>query len=286
MTDTNSPTGALREMDLQSYLDRIHVEGTPRPDLDTLKRVHRNHLLSITYENVDVLLRTPVDLDIDRIYAKIVRQGRGGWCYEMNGLLEWGLRQIGFDVMRLNAGVMRSVRGDDALGNHLVLLVQLDETWIADVGFGDGVIDPIPLREGDIEQRGFRYRLKQIDDGFWRFHNHETGGASSFDFRCEPADESLFQAKCDLLQTSEESPFVMNLICQRFVDDGYQIQLGRVSKHVTGKGVETWLLNSADELVDRLRRDFDLDVPEVKSVWSRIVARHEQLFGHCPTEIP
>ena len=157
---------------------------------------------------------------------------------------------------------MRSVQGDDALGNHLVLLVQLDEPWIADVGFGDGVIDPIPLREGDIEQRGFHYRLEHMDDGFWRFHNHEKGGAPSFDFRCEPADESLFHAKCDLLQTSAESPFVMSLICQRFVDDGYQIQLGRVSKHVTRKGVETWLLNSADELVDRLRRDFDLDVPE------------------------
>lgn len=266
-------------MNLQGYFDRIGFAGTPKPDLDTLTRLHRLHLLAVPYENVDVQLRSPVDLDLDRIYDKIVTRRRGGWCYEMNGLLGWALVQIGFDVTRVNGGVMRVVRGDDAFGNHLVLLVNMEgKTWVADTGFGDGVIDPIPLEQGAIVQRGFNFSLEELEPGLWRFHNHQHGGAPSFDFRTDVADEDLFARKCQFLQTSTESPFVMNLVCQRFVEGGYDIQLGRLAKRVTPNRVDSWLLNEPQELVSRLKQSFGLDVPEVASLWPRILERHAQLF--------
>ncbi|MGB1778531.1 MAG: arylamine N-acetyltransferase family protein, partial [Longimicrobiales bacterium] len=87
-------------MDLHSYLDRIGFVGTARPDLDTLKAVHHRHLLGVTYENLSVQLGERVGLDPAESYVKIVEGGRGGWCYEMNGLLAWALEEIGFDVMR------------------------------------------------------------------------------------------------------------------------------------------------------------------------------------------
>lgn len=270
-------------MELQSYLNRIGFEGVPKVDVDTLKRLHRRHLLSISYENLDIQLGRTVHLDAEAIFSKLVNGRRGGWCYEMNGLLEWALREIGFDVMRMNSGVGRVERGDDAIGNHLVLLVRLDEPWIADVGFGDGIIEPIPLREADIEQRGFRYRLERIADGFWRFHNHQYSGAPSFDFRPEPADEGLFEAKCNFLQTASESPFVASLVCQRFTEDGYQVQLGRVARRVTPRGTRSWLLRDGAELVDRLRGDFELDVPQAASLWPRIARKHKELFGRTST---
>jgi N-hydroxyarylamine O-acetyltransferase len=265
-------------MKLRTYFDRIGFTGTPRPDLETLTAIHRGHLLNIPYENLDVQLGRRVDLDIERIYRKMVRQGRGGWCYEMNGLLDWALREVGFKVTRVNGGVRRSVLGDAALGNHVVLLIELDDMWIADVGFGDGFFDPIPLRPATIEQRGFHYRLEALDDGFWRFHNHEQGGAPSFDFRVEPADEELFASRCDYLQTSPESRFVLSLVCQRFVEGGYEIQLGRVAKRVSAGGVESWLVNDADELLSRLRTAFGLDLPEAAALWPQIVEAHERRF--------
>lgn len=266
-------------MNLQAYLDRIHFEGAPRVSLATLIQLHRKHLLSISYENLDVQFGHRVGLDIEGIYTKLVERKRGGWCYEMNGLLEWALTTIGFDVTRVNGGVMRSERGDAALGNHLVLLVRLDETWLVDVGFGDGIIEPVPLEPAEVVQRGFHYRLEELRDGYWRFHNHPYGGAPSFDFSTAPADESLFERQCDFLQSSTESSFVANLVCQRFVDDGYDIQLGRVARRITRHGITSRLVASADELVERLMRDFDLDVPEAAGLWPGIVARHEQLFG-------
>jgi arylamine N-acetyltransferase len=53
-----------------------------------------------TCENLDIQLERPVDQDIERIFDKIVRNGRGGWCFELNGPLQWALEEIGFDVTR------------------------------------------------------------------------------------------------------------------------------------------------------------------------------------------
>ena len=85
-------------MNLQSYLDRICYHGPLQVNIETMTQIHSHHLLHIPYENVDVQLRRPVSLEIGPIFDKIVNQHRGGWCYEMNGLLAWALQEIGFTV--------------------------------------------------------------------------------------------------------------------------------------------------------------------------------------------
>jgi len=265
-------------MDLNTYLERICFKDRPRVDLETLISVHRHHLLAIPYENLDVLLKQPLSLDVKRIYSKIVEQGRGGWCYEMNGLLGWALEQMGFDVMRISAGVLRVERGPDAMGNHLMLCVTLDEPWVADVGLGDGTLAPYPLKPHTIEQLGFQYRLEKLED-FWRFHNHHQSTTRSFDFYCQEADENQLVQKCHWLSTDPDSQFTKNLVCQRWTSAGYDIQVGRVSKLITPAGVTEKLIDSADELVESLRRRFDLDVPGVAALWQDIWDRHQEIMA-------
>ena len=268
-------------MQLSEYLNRIGYHGHPEPDLETLTAIHQRHLATIPYENLDVQLGRRLSTDVNSAFEKIVERGRGGWCYEMNGLLGWALTEIGFDIKRVCGGVARTLRGDSAMGNHLVLLTELEgQTWIVDTGFGDGFYEPVPLKPHEFTQRGFQFRLEKTDDGYWRLHNHENGGAPDFDFSTEPADESLLSAQCKYLQTAEESPFVMALICQLFTDGGYEIQLGRMAKTITADGAESKLLNSAEEFVERLNTVFDLDVPEAARLWPRVVERHETLFGN------
>ena len=96
-------------MDLQLYLDRIGFAGASRPDLATLRAIHRGHSLSISYENLDVQLGRPLTTSPAEAFEKIVRRGRGGWCYEMNGLLAAVLEEIGFKVTRLAGGVGRRI---------------------------------------------------------------------------------------------------------------------------------------------------------------------------------
>ena len=94
-------------MDLPAYLQRIQFRGEPRPDLATLKALHRQHLLHIPYENLDVQLGRPLDLDPAAAFDKLVRRRRGGWCYEMNGLLRWALETVGFEVLPMTGAIRR-----------------------------------------------------------------------------------------------------------------------------------------------------------------------------------
>jgi N-hydroxyarylamine O-acetyltransferase len=270
-------------MDLSAYLDRIGFSGPVRPDLATLRALHRAHLLAIPYENLDVQLGRRVTTDPADAYDKIVRRGRGGWCYEMNGLFGWVLDEIGFSVMRMAGAANRKLLGDLLIGNHLVLLVDLagEGRWIADVGFGDGSIDPFLLRVGPLESEGFAFRLETVEGGWWRFHNHPNGGAKSFDFQVEPADPALLAGRCDWLQYAPESGFVQNLVAQRF-RNGAILQLrGRVLRRLTPDETAERLLDSADDLVAVLEDDFSLDVPEVSELWPRVVARHEQVVAEA-----
>jgi len=230
-----------------------------------------------------VQLRRKVFIEVEPTFDKIVTRRRGGWCYEMNGLLAWALEEIGFEVRKLAGGVMRVVRGDDTLGNHLVLLVTIDgEEYIADTGFGDGLIDPIPLKPSNFIQRGLQMKLEENADGFWRFHNHEFGGASSFDFSLEPASTDLLSKQSQWLQTNESSPFRMALVCQTFSDSGIEVQLGRVSKSINSEGIRSIVLDSPEQLHSRLVQTFGIDEPQIFNLWPTIVERHRVVTENEP----
>ena len=273
-------------MELSAYLHRIRFDGGVRPDLATLSAIHRAHQYAIPFENLDVLLHRPVVLDLAASYDKIVHQGRGGWCYEMNGVMGWALKQIGFEVMRMGAGVMRVLAGDAQLGNHLCLLVSLDQPYLVDVGFGGSMAEPFPLRASEREDRPYRLELSKLDDSFWRFAEiaHGDGDPFSFDFRVASADEALLAQKCQFLQTDPASPFIQNLIVQRRTADTHLSLRGRVLQTIHSTRVEKKLLNSADELVTTLQDSFDLYIPEAATLWPTVCARHEALFaGSHPT---
>jgi len=266
-------------MNLQAYLDRIKFKGMPRPDLATLRAIHRGHLSSIPYENLDVAMGQRVSIDISPIFDKIVTRRRGGWCYEMNGLLAWALEDIGFKVTRMAGGVMRVAAGDANLGNHLVLRVDLDRPYLADVGFGDGMLEPVPIVEHTFRHDFLDYRLEDLRDGWWRFHNHLLGGAPSFDFEMKPAERALLADKCEWLQTSPDSPFVLNAVAQRHAPNRLSMMRGKTLKVLTPAGLSAREIGSAEEYVATLATVFDLELPEAANLWPKILARHEALFG-------
>ncbi len=266
-------------MNLQSYLDRIGFRGQPRPDLDTLTRVHRAHVECIPYENFDVQFGRTITRDPAAAFEKLVERRRGGWCYEMNGLLGWALDEIGFKVTRMAGGVMRVERGDAAIGNHLILRVDLDRPYLADVGFGDGLIEPIPLQAGTVRQRHFSFSLEEFEPGWWRFHDNALARATSFDFQLAPADPALLDERCAFLQTSPESGFVLNAVVQRHLPDGrFAMMRGKVLTFV-GAEVTTREIASARAYVETLADTFALELPEAAALWPKIEARHRELFG-------
>ena len=266
-------------MELQSYLDRVGFHGTPRIDFATLAALHRGHLLQIPYENFDVQLGRPVGFAIDAIFTKLVTQRRGGWCYEMNGLLGWALENIGFTVTRMAGGVGRALSGNAAVGNHLVLRVDLDRPYLADVGFGDGVLEPVPIAAGPIRQRASEFALQDLGGGWWRMHNDPRGGADTFDFQLRPASQALLDAKCHALQHDPDSVFVQNALCIRQSEDGVTLLRGKVLTQHRPQGSTTTVLADAHAYATALREVFGIDLPAARGLWPRIEARHASITG-------
>jgi N-hydroxyarylamine O-acetyltransferase len=266
-------------VNLNAYLDRIGFAGRLAPDLATLRRIQRGHLENIPYENFDVQLGRHITLEPKDAFAKLVTARRGGWCYEMNGLFRWALEQIGFSVMAMTGGVLRAERGNTAIGNHLALMVELEQPYLVDVGLGDGPSEPILLREGSYRQGWRTLRLERLDDGWWRFHNHDKALAVSFDFQRRPADWNRLAERCHWLQTSPESHFVLNAVCLRHLPDGAVALVGRVLKTVTENGITDDLIENPQDYEALLAERFGIRLPQAIELWPRILERHEALFG-------
>jgi N-hydroxyarylamine O-acetyltransferase len=267
-------------MNVDKYLARIGLRERPDATLQGLRTIHRAHLLAIPYENLDVQLLRPVTIERPAIYEKIVERERGGWCYEMNGILGWALGELGFNVTRATGSVMREAMGDINNGNHLVLRIDLPEgVWLGDVGFGDGPRDPIKVAAGAFHSDGFDFGVRRVDKGWWRLSNDPRGGAPSFDFNLDPADENLLAEKCAFLQTAPISPFVQNLVVQRHVPHGLEILRGRTLRSIRADGIIERMIDSADHLVTTLKQTFALDVPEAAQLWPKIVARHAEVMA-------
>lgn len=266
-------------MRLARYLNRIGYSGSQKPTFETLKAITRAHVLAVPFEDLDVQLGRPLNTDVEAAYDKIVERRRGGWCYEMNGVMGWALAEMGFDVMRMGAGVRRDLQGDFAFGNHLCLRVECEGTWLVDVGFGGSLTGPFPLGEHARKESPYNVALTPTDDGCWRFSEDAGEGPFTFDFRPEAADETLLDKRCQYLQSDPKSPFVQTLVAQRRRPKEHVILRGRTLTIVGDGGKATSLLQSADEMMDVLVSVFGLDEPGMRTLWPRICERHEALFA-------
>jgi len=266
---------------LQRYLDWIGYRGACRPDSKVLAALQEAHVCAVPFENLDVQFGRTLSIAVDAAYEKIVNTGRGGWCYEQNGLFGWALTEIGFDVTRVAAAVMRHERGEISEANHLCLLVRIPgskQTFLADVGFGGSMLRPIRFRESEHDQVPFRLGLQKLDDDYWRFWEDVGRAPFSYDFIPESADESALAHRCAYLQTDPASGFVLNMVVQLRSPTEHRALRGRIFRLVSSFGTKSRILDTADELVATLADQFHLNVPEAADLWPRIEARHETLL--------
>ena len=164
----DAPAAAV---DLDAYFKRIGYDGPRDPTMATLRAIAQNHPDAIPFENLDVLLGRGISLAPSDIDAKLIGAGRGGYCYEQNGLLKRVLQTLGFQVEGLMARVQWMVPegAPPRPRSHQVLGVSLDgETWLVDAGFG-GCVLTAPLRL-------FSDEVQDSPNGKFRVVDAECGG--------------------------------------------------------------------------------------------------------------
>ena len=246
-------------MDLRAYFQRIRYTGRSEPALDTLRALHRAHLLAVPFENLDIGLKRPIVLDEEKMIEKIVSRRRGGFCYEMNGVFAAALREIGFRVTLLSARVPNQQGEIGPEFDHLALRVDVEQPWLADVGFGrEGFFEPLPLAEGiETTQRGVTYRLRRQGER-WLVEHRSSGRdwGLLYDFTLIPRRLADFAPMCRWHQTSPESPFTRGRLCSRLTPEG-RITLSGLKLIVTRNGErEERELGGEEEFQSMLRQHF------------------------------
>lgn len=273
---------AVAAVDLDAYFKRIGYDGPREPTLDVLRATTLRHPDAIPFENLDVLLGRGISIAPADIDAKLIGGGRGGYCYEQNGLLKRVLETLGFQVEGLMARVlwMAPEGAPPRPRSHQVLGVSIDgETWLADAGFGGCVLTG-PLRL-------FSDEVQDTPHGKFRILDTQTDGVAERQVQADLSGKwaTLYQvskgawAAVDYEQanfftyTHPSSHFTWSMTVGRTTPTArYALKNNRFThRDVTGAVVEQRDL-SAVELEATLRDVIGLPVqPDWKPVLDKVV---------------
>jgi len=219
----------IDQLDLDAYLRRIGHDGGTAPDAATLAAMHRAHVASIPFENLDIVLGRGIAVDLENVQRKLVHDRRGGYCYEHGLLFAAALERLGFTVQRLLGRV-----GGDAERprgrTHMALRVHIgDEVWLADVGFGSGLLEPLPFDTGAARrQGGWTYSIATEGPHAWALRERQDGEWVTRyrfdDVRQHPADVEVAN---HFTSTFPRSPFVGRIVAVRKEEDALRELIDR-----------------------------------------------------------
>jgi N-hydroxyarylamine O-acetyltransferase len=260
--------GMREAIDLDAYLRRIDMAAAVAPDLATLRALAVAHAATIPFENLNPLLGLPVDLEPAALERKMLREGRGGYCFEHNLLFADALRAIGFEVSGLIARVLWR-QPEDAITaqTHMLLRVELEggESWLADVGFGGQVLTGALRLQPDIEQATGHEPFRLIEaDGDWRMQSLVHGQwLSLYRFDLRPSQWVDYVVANHYVSTHPASRFVSNLIMARTTPDRRLSLLNReFTVRRLGQEPERRSLHDHAEIRHVMEHEFLLRIPD------------------------
>ncbi len=198
--------------DLDAYLGRIGLAAPPPVSEDGLRALHQAQVFTIPFENLDIHLGRGIDVAPGAIFDKLVRHPRGGYCFELNGLLFQALRVLGFEARRVLARVFIEP-GQPSGRTHLAILVRLGgRDWLCDAGFGGGTPrHPLPFETDRVAaQFDDRYRLTGHPLGIMLQNDAGQGFRDYYCFTDEPVIAADIALGNHYTSTAPASRFVLH----------------------------------------------------------------------------
>ena len=263
--------------DLDAYFARLGDDGPREPSVANLDRLVAAHVRRIPFENLDVLLGRGISLAPEDVERKLVHAGRGGYCFEQNGLMLVVLEALGYVVTPISARVrVGQAREVTPARTHLFLRVELEGcSRLVDVGVGSMSLTSsieLVLDEPQATPHETRRLVATGDwDGLERrspdarlFHQVRLGEAweDVCDFTLEemhPIDRELGNW---YTSAHPNSHFGSRLVVARATESGRVNLLNWELKRRGRDGVaETRTLETEEERLAVLRDEFDLDFP-------------------------
>ena len=266
-------------MNLDAYFERIGWRGARDATFATLAGILDRHVVTIPFENIDVLLKNTPKLDLPSLEAKLVDARRGGYCYEHATLFAAVLQELGFDVATHSARVTMFVPEDKAPRTHMFLTVQLPEgRFVVDPGFG-GLTPRVPVPLVDRRRAppsGAASAKVTIDaavgDHWIELSPTENRSHHLFALTVRTPEKTIaawvstldrdypidFEMANWFTATSPLSPFTRGLRMRAFTEDGKVTVAGRTVTFADGSKRE---LDCGADLRPIVREYFGFDVP-------------------------
>lgn len=226
-------------MDIQNYLARFNASSYNEVSLQNLENLQNLHLQHIPFENLDVIRKVPIYLNLTTIYTKIVTNNRGGYCYELNGLFHSLLQELGYDAHLVSATVLRNTGEWAKPDTHAAILVYLDQPYLVDVGFGAATHRlPVPLNEEMKTDVAATYSINKHEGQLFDLtRRSKSGERTLYRFNTEKKSLIDFHEGCVFNQVANESSFTHTDIVTRSTPTG-SITLADQTLTVIENGIE------------------------------------------------
>jgi len=249
--------GEFKMTRMKEYLSHIGYSGDQEVTLENLNKLHSCHLLAVVFENMSGIIGEKVELDPDWILDKIMKRGRGGFCFELNYIFNWLLNSLGYTVRMVSAAVAAPTpTGFSFPTDHLINLVTLNgEEYLCDVGFGKHTFTtPLPLKVGVhhndhglhrvVGEKGGAVEIQKLSDGQW-------GSKCRIDLDSERTIED-FEDQCRYHQEDSHAYMAGNSIAVRYLPNGEMFTcLGQSFRHYkVGKDGEVEVIETKDDIPD------------------------------------
>ena len=245
----------------KQYLDRIGYKGVIDSSYKTLSHLQKAHLLNIPFENLDIHYNRPIELNIDKIYNKIINNKRGGFCYELNGLFYELLKSLGFNAKIISARVFDGKSNYGAEFDHLALIVTIGKiAYLVDVGFGEFTFAPLKI-ELDILQHDSRgdFVIHKFDEPYLQVNQIIDGQKQAvYIFQNQERRLTEFKAMCNYHQSSPKSHFTQKKLITRPTENGRITLTNKLLKIKENDKVEEKVIPNEDAFNSELMRWFSI----------------------------
>lgn len=255
-----------RLTDLALYLRRLGFDAPPAPTLETLRQLQLRHTGVFPFENLTTLSGEPVLIDLPSVEKKVLHEGRGGYCYELNNLYLALLQSLGFEACGISGRVvMGQPEGAWTARTHRLSLVTLDGVrYISDVGFG-GMVPTAPLLLDTADEQPTpheSYRIEPHADGYTLRARVADEWRAMYIFDLQRQEDIDYAVGNWYVSTHPESPFARQLMVAR-TGEGWRRTLnnGSFAIHRMGRDSERRQVADVQELIDLLQNEFDIRVP-------------------------
>ncbi|MEP1446281.1 MAG: arylamine N-acetyltransferase [Paraglaciecola sp.] len=251
------------------YLKRINYSGKVDVSSDTLKALHHAQITTIPFENFDICLDQKIKLDPLSLFNKLVRHKRGGYCFELNGLLLMALQHFGFEARALLGRV--HLTGIPTGRSHQITLVTLNtKKWIVDLGFGsNSPLAPLPL-EFDLEFTSNSKVLRFIEHdlfGIMLQVRNQTSWVDLYSFDLSHVCAGDISYGNHYTSTHPNSIFVCSRVASLPIENGSLTLFNHSLKRIIGDTEVIEELPSGQAYIDALRENFGIE----------LIASYEQL---------